>query len=145
MQPKYPSLSPYPVATLRALSRHKVSLLCRDKEFSVATGHLRKPVATGSLGTPACVCTHFHACRHPVVCTSASVAHTMPFLSRHHLQCHDLKLQMGSSPLHLVPCTFFFFFFCPTYCKTNRKFPYCYKICWNQENSAKCIHYTKGV
>ena len=53
--------------------------------------------------------------------TGAPVAHTTPFLSRHHLQSRDPKLEMGSSPPHLVPRTFSLY--C-TYCKTNRKLPY---------------------
>ena len=127
------SLPQLPVATPKSLSRHGVDHLCRDKESSVATEHPRKPIAT-DLPRHARARARPRSCAQaiPVMCTGMPVAHATPFLSRHHLQCRDPKLEMGSSPPHLVPCIFSF---CSTYCKTNRKLPYYYKGYWNLENS----------
>ena len=49
-------------------------------------------------------------------------AHTQPPRSRHHLLCHDLVLEMGSSSSQLLPNSsqnLLSFPFCSTHCKTN--------------------------
>ena len=103
--PKAPAAQHH-VATLNPLSRHRVSHLCHDKEFSVATEHPRKLVA---IGLPRHA--RLRACKPSIVRAGTPVMHAVAPTVATLLQCHDPKLEMGSSPPPFAPLHFFFPFF----------------------------------
>ena len=98
------------------------------EKFSVAIEHPRRSIATG-------LPWHAHAreLEGPRLCKQACLS-CAPRPS-----CRDTKLEVGSSPLHLIPCTIFLF----THSKINTNYSYYYKGYWNLENLQKCIYYTK--
>ena len=102
--PKAPAAQHH-VATLNPLSRHRASHLCHNKEFSVATEHPRELVA---IGLPRHA--RLRARKPSTVRAGTPVMHAVAPTVATLLQCHDPKLEMGSSPPHLLPCTFLFLF-----------------------------------
>ena len=86
-----PQSQPEPSRNLMLWSQHGMSYLCRDIEFSIATENSRRLVATAPPGT-------LVRARSLVVHASLSCRDTT--------QDHDMKLEMGSNPLHFLSCIF---------------------------------------
>ena len=132
--PKWLSLQPSCRDTNNGSRRHE-DQPCRDTKKCVAT-----PILPNQVATPKSVSRHYsylaqvtlawHPCRGRTLamsrallrsqlpnheCMRARPTHTQLPMSRHHLLCRDLVLEMGSSPSQFLPSTplFFSFLFYP--------------------------------
>ena len=85
---------PVLVAIPSSLSRQRTNHLCRNRKLSVAIEQPRRPVETSRPRH-----TYAHAGASPsVIRTGTPAMHALAFSVMTPLQCHDLRLKMGSSP-----------------------------------------------